>query len=330
MSFANPIVAGIVLVIPAIQSPNYVTGVSGWTIKQDGSVEFNNATIRGNLIAGGGAVTVDSGGVTVVGSTQTTELLPEIGIISADNTDGGVIQMFSVHGQGGTLFLYPDKGVNNVTWTPGEIIATDTTTGTSDAGRLWIFAPIDNVAHALCQIFMDSGSTAAPTASHIDLQANSVTAFNDFSAQGNLKAGNFAQFNTFTPSWAAGFTIGGGAINEGWYQLIGGFVIWGFRVEAGTSPAFTTSLLLNLPLAAYTGASGGQLAAAVGEWGMRSASGANYGGPIVTNDTGGTQVRFTGAWNGTAPLGNIGSTTSTPATPVAGNVLSGSGSYRAR
>ena len=43
----NPVVGGTVLRRAAIQSPNFVTGVSGWTINQDGSAEFNNLTLRG-------------------------------------------------------------------------------------------------------------------------------------------------------------------------------------------------------------------------------------------------------------------------------------------
>lgn len=49
MGFQNPIVGGTALRIPAIQSPNYVPGVSGWIIKIDGSAEFNNLTIRGEF-----------------------------------------------------------------------------------------------------------------------------------------------------------------------------------------------------------------------------------------------------------------------------------------
>lgn len=44
---ANPLVGGVALRRPAIQSPNFVTKVSGWTINADGSAEFNNLTIRG-------------------------------------------------------------------------------------------------------------------------------------------------------------------------------------------------------------------------------------------------------------------------------------------
>jgi hypothetical protein len=49
----NNIVGGTSLVIDRINSPNYVTGVSGWTINQDGSAEFNNVTIRGGTTIGG-------------------------------------------------------------------------------------------------------------------------------------------------------------------------------------------------------------------------------------------------------------------------------------
>lgn len=50
--FSDPITAGTQLIIPAINSPNYVPGVSGWTINQDGTVEFNMGTFRGTVIVG--------------------------------------------------------------------------------------------------------------------------------------------------------------------------------------------------------------------------------------------------------------------------------------
>lgn len=52
MQPGNPIVGGTTLRIPAIQSPDYVTGVSGWTINIDGTVEFNSGTFRGTVTAG--------------------------------------------------------------------------------------------------------------------------------------------------------------------------------------------------------------------------------------------------------------------------------------
>lgn len=50
MAFSNPIIgSGDTLVRQAIQSENYVAGVSGWRITRDGDAEFNNVTVRGEL-----------------------------------------------------------------------------------------------------------------------------------------------------------------------------------------------------------------------------------------------------------------------------------------
>lgn len=51
MPFANSIVGGVTLVRPAIRSPDYVPGVSGWAINRDGTVEFNNGDFRGTITA---------------------------------------------------------------------------------------------------------------------------------------------------------------------------------------------------------------------------------------------------------------------------------------
>lgn len=52
MPFTNPIVGGTELIIESIKSPNYETGVTGWSINRDGTSEFANATVRGTFIAG--------------------------------------------------------------------------------------------------------------------------------------------------------------------------------------------------------------------------------------------------------------------------------------
>lgn len=49
--FNNQIVGGIgKLIREWIQSPNFVTGVSGWSINKDGSAEFLNAVFRGQIV----------------------------------------------------------------------------------------------------------------------------------------------------------------------------------------------------------------------------------------------------------------------------------------
>jgi len=53
MPFSDPILGGGgTLIREAIHSPNYVPGVSGWSINKDGTAEFNDAVIRGSLEAG--------------------------------------------------------------------------------------------------------------------------------------------------------------------------------------------------------------------------------------------------------------------------------------
>lgn len=53
MAFSNPIVGGNgVLKRVAIQSPDYVPGVSGWAIMRDGTAEFNSLTARGSMQSG--------------------------------------------------------------------------------------------------------------------------------------------------------------------------------------------------------------------------------------------------------------------------------------
>ncbi|HZR54575.1 MAG TPA: hypothetical protein VFB06_34380 [Streptosporangiaceae bacterium] len=67
----DQLVGGTVLRRPAIRSPNFVSGVSGWSINIDGSAEFANATIRGSLIIGGQAPAARE----VIGGTPPAELV---------------------------------------------------------------------------------------------------------------------------------------------------------------------------------------------------------------------------------------------------------------
>lgn len=57
MPFSNPIVGGTALIRPAINSPNFVSGATGWSINRNGTAEFSGATIRGELQLGGNGTT---------------------------------------------------------------------------------------------------------------------------------------------------------------------------------------------------------------------------------------------------------------------------------
>lgn len=81
MEFQDELAGGIFLVRPALRSPGYVAGTSGWTINVDGSAEFNNVTVRGtlqssNFVAGSAGWQLLNSGhaefndVTIRGATQ--------------------------------------------------------------------------------------------------------------------------------------------------------------------------------------------------------------------------------------------------------------------
>lgn len=80
----DPLVGGVALRRPAIQSPNYVTGMSGWTINADGSAEFNNLTIRGTFM--GTDFEVNSSGAFFYNGTPAAGNL-DISIAQAAGTD---------------------------------------------------------------------------------------------------------------------------------------------------------------------------------------------------------------------------------------------------
>lgn len=51
MQFQDELAAGVTLVRPALRSPNYVAGTTGWNVGINGDAEFNNVTVRGTVVA---------------------------------------------------------------------------------------------------------------------------------------------------------------------------------------------------------------------------------------------------------------------------------------
>jgi hypothetical protein len=85
LTFTNPIVGGTTLLRPAVRSPGYVQGVSGWTINQDGTAEFNDVTIRGGEIIGGTSLLYSS-------------FPPALGnLIGSDSAGGGTDSVGNVY-----------------------------------------------------------------------------------------------------------------------------------------------------------------------------------------------------------------------------------------
>lgn len=123
LTFDDPIAAGDgSLIFPAIKSPNYVTGVSGWRVGREGGAEFDSAVIRGTLSADGGNVLVDDNGVTITGAQQIVTIT-DTGIFVRENPDsGGYVQIAAAATFGGLTFYQPvNDTVNSETFFPGLV-----------------------------------------------------------------------------------------------------------------------------------------------------------------------------------------------------------------
>lgn len=132
----NPVVGGTVLQRAAIQSPNFVTGSTGWTIKQDGSAEFNNLVVRGGQIISGTALYYSTSPpaagklVASVSAASGTDSVGNAyigpGVFNYVDTGGG--QFNAVGIQNGTLTFYT-AATEAGPWTAQANIDIGTTVG---------------------------------------------------------------------------------------------------------------------------------------------------------------------------------------------------------
>lgn len=113
MPYGNPVVAGTVLVRTAIQSIDYVAGVSGWAITRAGSVEFNNGTFRGTLVAGGGNITLGATGLHVQGVGRQMDINASAAFLARNSPDDGTTVQIT---EDGAFFApqNPSPGGNNL------------------------------------------------------------------------------------------------------------------------------------------------------------------------------------------------------------------------
>lgn len=104
----DPIAAGDgTLIFPAIKSPNYVAGSSGWIISRDGSIEVNNATVRGTLIV------TDPSGTSIKIYDQVPGAGAVIELNSPSNTSTISYGTSPNSGHDGILILGP-SGIGNI------------------------------------------------------------------------------------------------------------------------------------------------------------------------------------------------------------------------
>jgi hypothetical protein len=128
--FTNPIVGGVKLIRQAIQSPNYVPGVSGWTINRDGTAEFSGVTLRGELYIGNPPSPPNPyiHGTVLSG-------IPTIAIYDGTHANPARIQGFDLGGDGGMVLDSGDPAGDDTSLalgaTFGELFYEDAVGGVS-------------------------------------------------------------------------------------------------------------------------------------------------------------------------------------------------------
>lgn len=224
MPFRNSVVGGTTLVRPAIKSPDYAAGVSGWSINRDGSAEFNNLTIRGTF--NGTNFIINEDGIFLYDGTPANGNL----VVSITNTDGtdafgndylnGVVTYVSGTFSGiasGDLRVgdvadgYPTSGIIGALGTHSLLITAPTPTGFDDSATVTLVSG-------------DTTTTPQSSASypHIDIGAGTagVMAWTNgavikSSVNGGVSTAETWNTPTFNANWASTGTLNGNSTFHG-------------------------------------------------------------------------------------------------------------------
>jgi hypothetical protein len=208
VTFRNSILAGLTLVREAIQSDNYVTGVSGWTINQDGSAEFSDVVIRGGTSVGGEAFYYNG---TPGPGTLALSIAPAagtdpfgnayvqgLGVYGTDGTVQALGSELTVTGQNGSAVNVLTGGVGQATvdlvprdlvgavWLSSSIY---TLLGASDRPGMGLSSPAEDSNPVFSSIDLYGGG---PTTSDTSIlfSADRANFNNDLEVSGELSAAN--------------------------------------------------------------------------------------------------------------------------------------------
>lgn len=196
MQFDDDPVGGVVLVRPAIQSPDYKPGVSGWAVKIDGSAEFNDVVIRGGTsVSGVGLYYNGTPGpgnlmLSIAGAPGTDAYGNSYPAgLTLFDPDGSEIQLLS--GNGASLYLTP-QGAPGVTWAEGQIT---TTLGASDRPGVSVSSPAASTgvgSRTASLVLFGEGPTTTDTSILVDADR--------FDIHGTLSASSQAAGTAQTPA----------------------------------------------------------------------------------------------------------------------------------
>jgi hypothetical protein len=179
--FTNPVIGGEdVLIRTAIRSPDYVAGMTGWSINRDGSAEFNNVTVRGSFISG--PVSINSGGISVLGTTSEYEINVTGGFIARNVPDNSAEARLVTFSQSppftpGLVVDPKSPSALGNTLSPGFLIGHNDETLLYDQPSAQIFSPFVTAIGAPTRAIIrarSQRSTSIVDDSNIELQANRV------------------------------------------------------------------------------------------------------------------------------------------------------------
>lgn len=215
--FNNSIIAGQgTLIRTMIQSPNYVPGVSGWTINKDGSAEFNNMTIRGKFsgtnfeINSNGAFFYS--GVPATGNLLAT-ITPAAGTDPFNNpykqsvTSYGVAESFvNLLNNQITIGTSPSDSGGHIVGGAGQINYTSGLGGVGDTqAGLVLISKNNTIAGLNPQALIGPGnSPSAITSEQLEVQGNVAIQ----GAAISIVSGAEETWHNLT-SFAAGWSVGG-------------------------------------------------------------------------------------------------------------------------
>lgn len=230
MSFANTVLGGAsTLIRRAIKSPNFATGVSGWTINKDGSAEFNSLTIRGTF--DGTNFEINANGIFQYSG------VPALGnLVGSDTNNAGTDSHGNAYVAGKTVYL--NDGVNNFI----ALQMTTATPGGVPRGQIGIQTSASaGGPYSQAQVMQFTNSL-------LEISAQSVIVDNVLTAVGGTRA-NPTAISTDNFHYVGGVSSLGTTFGAAWQNTGGGFAdlaFW-FTPEGEVAISGTISTVLAAP-----------------------------------------------------------------------------------
>jgi hypothetical protein len=218
----DPVVGSTVLRRPAIQSPNFVTTVSGWTINADGSAEFNDLTIRGTfngtdfIVNASGAFFYN--GVPAAGNLATS-IVP--GVSTVTDPFGNTAQPGFTSYASATFWAQLLAGVLNFQAAAGQPLPGSF--GSSVAGAASMFSGEVSAGDTPAEILIESADASGQAGGLIELLAafvqmgnsgtGTVTILNNLTVNGTLNVGGSSSTGVPNPNSTSTDGLTNGTIN---------------------------------------------------------------------------------------------------------------------